>query len=138
MGKEEMGGEALLTKAFRRASQMSPNDLSQRDGAADSELMQSASERSRRNITIIFNPTAGGARRRRLSKVIARLESRGANISLRPTTQAGDAERFATEYRLAGQGAETPDLIVAAGGDGTINEVVNGLAVRDVPRLARA
>ena len=45
---------------------------------------------------------------------------------MKSTTTAGDARRFAAE-------AVTEDFeaIVAAGGDGTLNEVVNGIA--DVP-----
>jgi diacylglycerol kinase (ATP) len=42
--------------------------------------------------------------------------------ALRATSAAGDARRFATEAV-----AEGFDLIVAAGGDGTINEVLNGI-----------
>jgi YegS/Rv2252/BmrU family lipid kinase len=85
----------------------------------------------RRNILVIFNPTAGGARRRLLRKVVKRLEQTGCSVSLRPTTKAGDAEVFArdaTENR-----PDSPDLVVAAGGDGTINEVVNGLAGSPLP-----
>lgn len=75
-----------------------------------------------KRLTVIFNPTAGGNKRRRLQAVLAHLRRHGCDLDLRETTRSGDAERFAA--------ALTPgetDLIVAAGGDGTINEVVNGL-----------
>ncbi len=45
------------------------------------------------------------------------------DMSLKLTEQAGDAERFARE--ALEQGVE---LVVAAGGDGTLNEVLNGLS----------
>lgn len=68
---------------------------------------------------VIFNPAARGEKSQRLR---AFLEARtGPNVTLAPTTRAGDATR------LAAQGVATGhDVIVAAGGDGTINEVVNG------------
>ncbi|PWC84053.1 lipid kinase [Azospirillum sp. TSH100] len=77
-----------------------------------------------RRLLVIHNPTAGGRRARRLRAVVSRLEARGIGVTVRPTGKRGDAEEFA--------GAADPanvDAVVAAGGDGTINEVINGLAV---------
>ena len=73
-----------------------------------------------KRVFIIFNPSARGEKSQRLLHF---LESKsGPNVTLAPTLCAGDATR------LAAQGAATGhDIIVAAGGDGTINEVVNGL-----------
>ncbi|MCR9178480.1 MAG: diacylglycerol kinase family lipid kinase [Alphaproteobacteria bacterium] len=85
----------------------------------------------RQKILMIFNPTAGGARQRLLRNVVSRLEQAGAEVSLRPTTKAGDAETFARD--AARNQTDSPDLVVAAGGDGTINEVVNGLAGSALP-----
>jgi diacylglycerol kinase (ATP) len=85
----------------------------------------------RRRALIIVNPAAGRSRssRRRLDRVIAALERRGcAVVSRRAGPATGDAERLARE-------AEADfEIIVAAGGDGTLNAVVNGLAAapRDV------
>ncbi len=78
-----------------------------------------------RRVVVIYNPTAGRNRRKRLTDVLDRLAARGLVVSTRETGRRGDAEEFA---RLAA--LETPpcDVIVAAGGDGTINEVVNGMA----------
>ncbi len=54
------------------------------------------------------------------------LDGIAAECVLKPTQRAGDARRLATEAV-----AENFELVIAAGGDGTVNEVVNGLG--DVP-----
>lgn len=77
-----------------------------------------------RRLLMIHNPTAGGRRARRLRAVVSRLEARGLSVAVRPTGKRGDAEAFAREADPA-----EVDAVVAAGGDGTINEVINGLAV---------
>ena len=74
---------------------------------------------------IILNPAAGrsGSSRRWLGRVVAALEERGCTVVVRRTEPAsGDAER------LARQAEPEFDILVAAGGDGTINAVVNGMA----------
>ena len=73
------------------------------------------------NIPIILNPAARGARAGRLAARLAALASGGANLHL--TRGPGDARRLARELAVAGH-----PLVVAAGGDGTLNEVANGLA----------
>jgi diacylglycerol kinase (ATP) len=82
-----------------------------------------------RRILIIFNPMAGRKRYRaaRLRGVVAELERLGCIVEVRSTRAPGDAERLAREAN------PTFDLIVAAGGDGTVNEVVNGLFARSRP-----
>ncbi|PWC34457.1 lipid kinase [Azospirillum sp. TSO35-2] len=77
-----------------------------------------------RRVLVIHNPTAGGRRARRLRAVVARLEQRGIAVAVTPTGKRGDAEAFA---RAVDPG--DVDAVIAAGGDGTINEVINGLAV---------
>jgi YegS/Rv2252/BmrU family lipid kinase len=73
-------------------------------------------------VCIIVNPAARGARARvRLLERIAR------DVVIKTTSGPGDAE--AQAERAVDQGYET---IVAAGGDGTINEVVNGIATAPV------
>ena len=70
---------------------------------------------------IIVNPNAGSV------EDIATVEAAlGAlpEATVRITSQAGDAEAFAREAVEGGA-----ELVVAAGGDGTLNEVVNGMAV---------
>lgn len=70
-------------------------------------------------ICVIFNPTARGDKARRFR---AQLDLIGAHAALKQTTCAGDARRLA-----AAAVNEGFDIVVAAGGDGTVNEVLNGL-----------
>jgi diacylglycerol kinase (ATP) len=66
-----------------------------------------------------------------LQDVVRDVRSAGHRVVARMTFEAGDARRFAARAARAGF-----DLVVAAGGDGTINEVVNGLArAEHMPRL---
>ena len=81
-----------------------------------------------RRLLVIFNPAAGWRRRQRLQPVLAHLQDRGCPFVLRETSGPGDAERFAAEAHPA-----EVDLVVAAGGDGTVNEVINGLARSGLP-----
>jgi diacylglycerol kinase (ATP) len=68
---------------------------------------------------IILNPSAGSVQH--VDEIVARL-GRLPNAEIRVTGRRGSAARFArTAIR---QGRET---IIAAGGDGTLNEVINGI-----------
>ncbi len=69
---------------------------------------------------VIVNPNAGGVGE---IEVLREKLSRLRETEVRFTRKAGDARTIAR--RALASGAE---LIVAAGGDGTLNEVVNGLA----------
>lgn len=80
------------------------------------------------SIAVIFNPAARGEKARRLHGFLTGLESQ---CSLHPTVAAGHATELALQ--LAQGGFST---IVAAGGDGTVNEVINGLAA-DLSLLPR-
>lgn len=77
-----------------------------------------------RQVHLILNPTAGGGRAARLLPRMERGVRRrfGAGATSWTTTAPGDATRRARA--AAEDGAE---LILVAGGDGTIQEVVNGL-----------
>lgn len=76
---------------------------------------------------IIYNPTSGREIfKKELPYVLAQLEKAGFETSAHATTGEGDATLAAT------QAAERKfDLIVIAGGDGTINEVIRGIAEAD-------
>ncbi len=69
---------------------------------------------------VILNPAARGERARRLRDRIATLTD---GAMLRATSRCGDAECLARAAVKEGY-----RNIVAAGGDGTVNEVVNGIA----------
>jgi diacylglycerol kinase (ATP) len=83
---------------------------------------------SERRLLIIFNSTAGARRRRRFEAVLAELRRLGCEPTVRPTGARGDAEQLA-----ASADPNRHDVVVAAGGDGTINEVVNGLRDSRLP-----
>lgn len=75
-------------------------------------------------VRIIANPIAGGGKGRRLAESLhALLRDRIEDIELFLTGKAGD-----NEIEAARPGA---DCVVAVGGDGSVNEVVNGL--KDTP-----
>ena len=81
--------------------------------------------------TLIYNPIAGrrpAARQREIRKAAAVLRASGLEIDLAPTLGPAMAHELAAQ--AAANGA---DFILACGGDGTINEVINGLATRHVP-----
>ena len=86
---------------------------------------------------LILNPAAGKGRAERAWPAIAaRLHSCGIRFTQAVTCGPGDATRLAQQALAAG----TTRLIVA-GGDGTLNEVVNGLAAaqnvqKNLPTLA--
>lgn len=79
-------------------------------------------------VLIIFNGRAGGGRRSCLERAVARLEEHGCAITIRETHAPGDAEAFARSADEADF-----DAVVAAGGDGTINAVVNGFKETTMP-----
>lgn len=83
----------------------------------------------RRSIHVIFNPLAGARRRAMLDRVATYLRASGAEVLIEETRAPGHATELA---RGAAQRGDA-DVIVAAGGDGTINEVARGLIGQGVP-----
>ncbi len=73
-------------------------------------------------LMLIVNPNAGRKRGKRLApKVIGWLREGGFNCRLFITKKRGDGTRFAQRH-----GGEY-DVVVCMGGDGTLNEVINGI-----------
>ncbi len=77
---------------------------------------------SPRDVSIIVNPVAGQRCNTLLGSVIAGLTARGTSIDIAETQSVGDARDLARA--AARKGFRT---VVAAGGDGTIAEVADGL-----------
>jgi diacylglycerol kinase (ATP) len=78
------------------------------------------------NALLIHNPNAGNgghARRRLLDEARRVLAAAGIHADLAETKGPGDATEIANRASLEGR-----QLVIACGGDGTLNEVVNGLA----------
>lgn len=93
--------------------------------AADTRLPSAGSRR----VCVIFNPTARGEQARRCREFLQRAAG---DAELVPTTGPGAARALARDAVLSGF-----ERIIAAGGDGTVFEVMNGMA--DAPDgLARA
>lgn len=97
------------------------------DGSAHSAPSPSATPATvglvDRPLRIILNPTAGQARGARLKQALDRLSAAGVHWSITETQARGDAEALAESLsRDSAVGA-----VIAAGGDGTINEAINGV-----------
>ena len=74
-------------------------------------------------LLIIFNPHAAYGRSvRKLADIKARFESLGITATFMPTTHPGHGVELVANTGLAGF-----DGLIAAGGDGTVFEVLNGL-----------
>jgi diacylglycerol kinase (ATP) len=83
-----------------------------------------------REAVVIYNPYAGRMARQThlLQRTIKQFEKQGIAARLAPTTGPNTAAAVAS--RAIDEGV---DLIVAAGGDGTVNEVANGMVGSHVP-----
>jgi YegS/Rv2252/BmrU family lipid kinase len=73
-----------------------------------------------RRYPLIFNPVA---RSQKAGKMLRFLRANAERFSVHATTRAGDAREFAARFAAQGE-----SVVIAAGGDGTLNEVVAGLA----------
>lgn len=82
-----------------------------------------------KSITIISNPAAGQRNRPLLDGTIKVLQAKGREVELLFTDYAGHATTLA---RVCADEGKT-SLIVAAGGDGTVREVAEGLIGSDMP-----
>ena len=75
-------------------------------------------------VCVITNPVAGGGRGKTMAEALCKfLEVSGETVELVLTQKVGDAKDEAQRA--------VADCVVAVGGDGSVNEVVNGLANSD-------
>lgn len=74
-----------------------------------------------KKIHIIYNPQAG--KNHRLDELALALLMRGMAVSIFPTQKKGDAEAEALKQSQL----QEMDALVSFGGDGTLNEIVNGV-----------
>ncbi len=86
---------------------------------------------SQADVCVIFNPMAGRGRARRALDQLRRCL--GARAEFWPTSAPGKAEELAAQAASAGFAT-----VAAAGGDGTVHEVVNGLMLAQRPDVAFA
>jgi len=80
---------------------------------------------------LIYNPTSGGRRHRRfleIEQAVRILKDAGITTDIAATTEAGSAQGIARQAVQHRRG-----MVIACGGDGTINEIINGLARSAVP-----
>ena len=76
-----------------------------------------------RRLLVVRNPTAGRRHGRRFQATLRALVELGCVLEVRDTQAPGDADRIARSAD-----GDQYDLVVAAGGDGTVAEIINGLA----------
>ncbi len=82
-----------------------------------------------RRLLVIYNPTAGRRHEKRFWKILRLLEARGSQLTLSHTLGPGHA----TELARAAQQNPEISAVIAAGGDGTLGEVAQGLSGSDMP-----
>src|SRR4030043_1893673 len=80
------------------------------------------------SVILICNPAARGSSSRKIERASYFLKSRGYCVDMLFTERRGHAKELAQETVK-----KSPFLIVAAGGDGTFNEVINGIAGSEIP-----
>ena len=80
---------------------------------------------------LIYNPTSGRGRNRRFAEIeqsVRVLKEAGIQVELASTTARGHARELARHAVEQNRG-----MVIACGGDGTVNEIMNGLAGSQVP-----
>lgn len=82
-----------------------------------------------RNVILIANPVSGNFSKAKIKHAETYLKNQDCNVEVMLTKQKADAELFARE--IASSSTHANPLVIACGGDGTYNEVANGLAYSD-------
>lgn len=78
---------------------------------------------------LIINPISGTRSKQGLSSLVAeRLAPHGITVAVEETSGAGDAATFATTAAAKGY-----DMVISAGGDGTVNEIAGALSHTSTP-----
>ena len=80
------------------------------------------------SIILICNPAAKSMSEAKIERARRLLEQKDYRVELLRTKQRGDAEQLAKDATK-----RAPYMIIAAGGDGTFNEVANGIAGTEMP-----
>ncbi|GGF71871.1 hypothetical protein GCM10011332_27280 [Terasakiella brassicae] len=86
-------------------------------------------------IKVIHNPVAGGRNRKRLRIALQALRKHASKVKVSPTKYAGHGIKRADKAINRKPDKIPYDIICAAGGDGTIAEVANGMRGSDCPLL---
>lgn len=82
----------------------------------------------KKRIAFIINPISGTNNKRNVkSKIENYFSDKDTDINISLTTKAGDAIQFASQFADKGY-----DAVIAVGGDGTVNEVVNGIKGKSI------
>lgn len=91
------------------------------------EIQESRRQNIRKYVTaiVIANPTSGSYKREKqqIEETVTYLQNNGWDVKLKLTENQGDGRKFAKEAVTQGL-----NVVVAVGGDGTINEVIQELA----------
>ena len=75
-----------------------------------------------RKILLIINPAAGiTGKKSHVFRIADWFRNQNFGVTVLSTTKKGDAEEFVKKY------SSDADIIVCCGGDGTLNEVINGI-----------
>jgi len=96
----------------------------------DGAVRQTHGPVAQRRVLIVHNPVAGWRRSARVARVRQELEALGCTVRMEATDHAGHAEQMLRSLRPG-----LFDVVAISGGDGTINEAINGLGA-EAPVLA--
>lgn len=123
---ELAAGSALAdVQAAHQERQTSGTSLSAQDRYPGRSAIRTRMRRKKKKVRLIINPRAGH-NFTRISDVLAVFSAAGWKTDLAVKLHGGHTMELATEAAEEGY-----DLVIAYGGDGTINQVVNGVMFAD-------